>query len=310
MSEDETKAKIFISCGQQKGSNEVEIVQSIKERLDRLGYDPYIAVEEQTLKGVKENILSQLETSEYFLFIDFKREQIAAGNAELVYRGSLFSHQELAISSFLDLPVVAFQEKGVKSDDGILKFIQANCVPFTNRRTLPEAVADYVKGKWDPHWKNEIALEREIKDFQDVMRIPTNRPARFFHIKARNRNKWKSAVSCLAYLRSIRNIKTGEETIFETVELKWKGVNFPNVIILPNSYRYLDGFFVDHGLPNVAYPSLSPFVDYGGYFYEIKGPGDFELVYSVLPQNFKPATAKFTLHLGTSLEDIAFERSK
>ena len=56
MSEEKIGAKVFISCGQQKESYEVDIAHKIKERLEELGYDPYIAVEEKTLRGVKENI--------------------------------------------------------------------------------------------------------------------------------------------------------------------------------------------------------------------------------------------------------------
>jgi hypothetical protein len=308
MNPDEVRAKVFISCGQQKDTDEVDIAHKIKEGLDKLGYDPYIAVEEQTLKGVKENILKQLETAEYFIFIDFKREQILMKSGEPIFRGSLFSHQELAIASFLDIPVIAFQEKGVKKDDGILRFIQANCVEFTDRSSLPQAIADYAQKTWNPHWKNEIFLERDDKDLQDVVRIPGNRWARFFHIKVVNRNRWKSALNCLAYLQSIRNIVTREEWSFETVELKWKGVNFPDAVILPSSYRRLDGFFVHHDSPNLAYPSLSPYVDFTGYFFEIKGPGDFELTYSVLSQNFRPTVATFALHLGTKLEQIVFQK--
>lgn len=307
MSEDRIRAKIFISCGQ-RDSDEVNIAHRIKERLEELGYDSYIAAEEQTLKGVKENIFKQLETSEYFIFIDFKREQLKIRSTEPVYRGSLFSHQELAIASYLDIPVIAFQEKGVKKDDGILKFIQANCIPFTDRHTLPSVIADYVQKNWNPHWRNEITLERNDKDYEDVIGVPEKRMARFFHIKVRNLNKRKPALNCLAYLKSIRNIHTTEEKFFETVELKWKGVNFPNVIILPDSYRYLDGFFVFHDVPNIAYPNLSPFVDFTGYFYQIIGPGDFELVYAVLSENFRPAVAKFRLHLGTRLDDIIFQK--
>jgi cobalamin biosynthesis protein CbiG len=116
------KARVFISCGQRKNTDEVEIAEKIRELLELKGFDPYVAVREQTLRGLKENIFKQLSSSEYFLFIDFKREQF---KGESVYRGSLFSHQELAVASFLeDIELMAFRENGVKSDDGILRFLQ------------------------------------------------------------------------------------------------------------------------------------------------------------------------------------------
>jgi len=135
------KSRVFISCGQRKDNEELAIANQIADKLDKMGFEPYIAVGEQSLKGVKENIFKRLEESEYFLFIDFKRERLFKTNEEFVdtndHRGSLFSHQELAIATFLDYEVLAFQEKGVKKDDGILGFIQANCIPFSKRRNLP-----------------------------------------------------------------------------------------------------------------------------------------------------------------------------
>jgi hypothetical protein len=58
-----------------------------------LRFDAYIAVEEQTLRGLTENIFARLANSEYFLFDDFKRDRLEGSNE---HRGSLFSHQELA----------------------------------------------------------------------------------------------------------------------------------------------------------------------------------------------------------------------
>jgi hypothetical protein len=132
------RAKVFISCGQRKDSDEVVIAQQIADRLEKKEFEPYIAVQQASLRGLKENIFQELSLSEYFLFVDFKREKIS----DSIYRGSLFCHQELAIASFLDIPVLGFQEQGVSPDDGILSFLQANCTPFTDRHTLANVIAD------------------------------------------------------------------------------------------------------------------------------------------------------------------------
>jgi hypothetical protein len=89
------RARVFISCGQTKDSDELETAHKIRERLKELGFDPYIAVEEQTLRGLKENIFPQLQDSEYFVFVDFKREKLVPrheGKTGPKHRGSLFSH--------------------------------------------------------------------------------------------------------------------------------------------------------------------------------------------------------------------------
>src|ERR1022692_4579924 len=113
-------------CGQSKGTNEEVTASAVAGRLQKLGFDPWVAVREQTLRGLKENIFEQLAKSEYYIFVDFKREELAntappvcrgslfshqaldANTAPPVCRGSLFSHQELALASYLQIPVLAF----------------------------------------------------------------------------------------------------------------------------------------------------------------------------------------------------------
>lgn len=67
------RARVFISCGQAKHTDEPAIADAIAKELTDLGFDFYIAVQEQTLSGLKENIFRKLRESEYFLFVDFKR---------------------------------------------------------------------------------------------------------------------------------------------------------------------------------------------------------------------------------------------
>jgi hypothetical protein len=63
MSTTPPRARVFISCGQSKESDEVQVAAGIAARLEKLGFDPYIAVAEQTLRGLRENIFEQLRTS-------------------------------------------------------------------------------------------------------------------------------------------------------------------------------------------------------------------------------------------------------
>jgi hypothetical protein len=143
------KARVFISCEQKKESEEVTIANQIEQSLRSMGFDPYVAVQEHTLQGVKETIFKKLANAEYFLFVDFKREKLYTANSEDTRecRGSLFSHQELAIATFLEHESLAFQEEGLKRDDGILRFIQANCIPFSDRKQLPSLIAEKIKEK-------------------------------------------------------------------------------------------------------------------------------------------------------------------
>ena len=60
MSDGPPRARVFISCGQSKKSDEAQVASEIGARLRELGFDPYIAVAEQTLRGLKENVFEQL----------------------------------------------------------------------------------------------------------------------------------------------------------------------------------------------------------------------------------------------------------
>ena len=114
-------ARVFISCGQRP--EELEIAELIQKGLQDIGFSVYVAKKDHVLSCLTRNIFDKLETSEYFLFIDFKREKlirIKEGIEEdnKSFRGSLFTNQELAIATFLkDIEVLGFQEKGVRPKD-------------------------------------------------------------------------------------------------------------------------------------------------------------------------------------------------
>ncbi|MGB2728250.1 MAG: hypothetical protein WBD09_07210 [Halobacteriota archaeon] len=310
------KARVFISCGQQKGTDEVEIAQEIAEKLEKIGFAPYIAVEEQSLKGVKENIFRMLSESEYFIFMDFKRERLFKlknGSFEDTskHRGSLFSHQELAIATFLDIEPLLFREKEVKEDDGILKFIQANAIDFSDRHLLPDVVIETVRDKeWNSNWRNELLLEIDDKNFEDKVKttgIYREGIARFYHIKVRNLHRQKIAHDCVAYLEKIVDLSTGEEKSFELVEFKWKGIKTREAAIPPKVFRYLDAFHIYYDSQNIVNLSINRFlIDFSGYelLYTLEGPGTFELTYVVFSENFPPARATFKLDIGNKLDDI------
>jgi len=62
------RARVFISCGQSKGSEEVSIASAIRDRLQELDFGP--SGNGTTLRGLKENLFVRLSTSEYFVFVD------------------------------------------------------------------------------------------------------------------------------------------------------------------------------------------------------------------------------------------------
>ena len=82
--------KIFISCGQ-RSQDEKEIAKAVSELLEKkLKFPPpYLAAKIDTFEEVL-SIIKELASSDYFLFIDFKRE---VKKPENDLPCSLFSHQ-------------------------------------------------------------------------------------------------------------------------------------------------------------------------------------------------------------------------
>lgn len=297
------KAKVFISCGQRKGTEELEIAHKIANILIKAGFDPYIAVEEQTLKGLKENIFKQLETSEYIVFIDFLREEIRSGKQETFRRGSLFSHQELAIASYLNKQLMSFQEEGIKYDDGLMRFLQGNSITFNNRDELPAMVDDRLKKlDWNPEWKNQLSLKTSPSNFADATIGPENQMCRFFHIDVDNLNPIKAALNCYGYIEKIINLDDKAEIKFEMSELKWKGYTFPNVIIGPKRTRKLDAFWVYHQEPNIL--RFNIFSDYGGNLHGLAGGSKLEFTYSIISENFPIEKKAFIVENGKILDEV------
>jgi len=315
----EPKAKVFISCGQRKESDEITIANQIADELKKLGYDPYIATQQQSLKGLKENIFNELSSSEYFLFIDFKREKLVDDSGkELGCRGSLFSHQELAVASFREMPLIAFQEAGVKKDDGIMQFIQANCQAFSDRNSLVDRILKEVKAKWHSNWKNQLSIglaEAKKHRIADIYPPVANGASRFqvryFYLRIQNLNPHTHCRNCFAFLEKIEAMGNSEIARAPSFELKWRAHDLPNATILPGSFRDLDAFFVDkeegfriqfsHFWKSYDDTPLWPF------FNALEKSEECKLTYMVVSDNFDPVRATFRLKLSSDVSEIEFE---
>jgi hypothetical protein len=302
---------VFISCGQTRYGEEERIAQDVAAELRRMGYDPYVAIEEHTFEGVKDNIFQKLKESEYFLFIDFKREEFKDGT----HRGSLFCHQELALAVYLSMDLMVFQEKGVKEGDGILGSIQANPILFGDRDHLPILIAAKInESKWKPDWKNKLVVQRnDESEFKDAA-LGIDGPSRWYHITVRNVHKDEMAHDCAAYVKSSKKLSPdGPPNSYESVQLKWQGIPEPNISIAQNSNRNFDALIIPHKQSNLAYFgslwSAEDFKTPPSEKYHLEGPGEFELNFIVYSSNFPPTQSKFFLQLGDTLQDVKFYKS-
>jgi len=296
------KTKIFISCGQKKDSVEREIAKQIEDKLINLGFDTYLALEQHTLRGLKENIFKHLMDSEYLLFVDFKRERL---NDSDNFRGSLYTNQELAIASFLEKDVIAFQQKGILHIDGMLSSLQLNPIKFSNRekKNLPDLIEHQIKQSgWNNQWKNKLDISIQ-PNYHDAPKLSGD-IGRHYFFRIDNLHKDKIAFNCTAYVKSIFHKKHNRAFTTETVELKWAGSLVPSVTILPKSYRLLDAFFVLHSKPDLLI--FSSFSDSLRHLPPLSGITEYEIVYIVVSENFPLLEIKTNINITGNVDTISF----
>ncbi len=285
----EPKARVFLSCGQRP--DEMEIAVRIKKAVGKLGYEVYVATEQHTPDGFKDDIYRNLENSEYFLFIDFKREKLKKKEKK-VYRGSLFSNQELAIASYLGLDVLGFQEEGVEDHSGIMQFVMVNPTKFKDRNGLEDVVINEVRSHWKTGWQRrvDIILSQEFSHVEEYSGI--KKPGLWFHLVVRNLHISKQALNCTGFVVEVTN-KDGKQITPGLSELKWKGITIGHqVVIPPQMERKLDAFHIFKDSPNQIVLGVNLFlVDSTSVVenYTLKGPGIFRVRYRVYSDNFPPA---------------------
>jgi hypothetical protein len=303
----EKPARVFVSCGQREGE-ERQIAHAVKRMLDGLGYEAYLAVYEQTLLSLRENIFAKLgDQTEYFLFVDLCREKIdASGNC----RGSLFSHQELAIASFLgfDDDVIIFQEKGLIERDGMIYAFQANATSFSDRSGLVDLIKKRVENQWRKDWQRKLVLDQA--DDPDCEAVPQQGGATgfFFHIRVKNRHIRATARNCYAYLRSVRDALTDDSHSFEAAELRWAGYHFPSAIIPPgNCTRRFDAVWFNSASPGD--PRFKIFSDWPRNIPRLRSPGAYVLEYEVVSDNVPGSILPLRLDLGPA-NSVRFGKSQ
>jgi hypothetical protein len=236
------------------------------------------------------------------LFIDFKRERTEEetqdGNLRIFYRGSLFSHQELAIASFLEIEAVGFQQRGMRHE-GMLGVVQLNCEAFDFPSDLPDLVLRKIKELgWKSGWKAQLLTRRESTESSDEPK------RRIYHIEVVNQHRRKPAMGCAAFLQEVRPVE-GEPIPFLKFELKWAGTTVPHVTIMPQEARSFDAFYITETEPTRLQWKDFSYTDNPDVCPNVRTPGTYELTYVVTSLNFPMVFAKFVLKLNDRWEDLS-----
>jgi len=153
-------AKVFISCGQ-RNTEERHTARDVAQWFSDRGFEPYVALEVQTIQDVNFGIISELRRSDYYVFIDFRRERISGKGADAIYRGSLFSHQELAVAYASGFEHAVFLRQSRVSLEGLAAYMASNATEFNSLDQVPILVAEAVQQReWTPEYSRNLVISK------------------------------------------------------------------------------------------------------------------------------------------------------
>lgn len=227
--------KVFISCGQ-SSERERKTADRIKKLLkEKFDLESYLAVGVQSLNDIM-RITDELRSSDYYLFIDFVRN-----NAPCI---SVFSHQELALAHHLGFSdIIVLQEKGAPRE-GFLRYLQANPITFDNDEELISKIEVLVQErKWSCSYSRNLVIEQ--LGFSEVFQY-TDHTGSFlevvWRVRVHNRRPDVAAVGSVCILDYLEQGNGGRVDIIDRSYLKWAGQAGYDRTILPKDYGDIDLF--------------------------------------------------------------------
>jgi hypothetical protein len=190
-------ARLFISCGQREG--ERQIAQAVADWFIVHGFRPYIALEAQNVQDINSGIIRELRRSDYYVFIDFQRERLTGSDG---HRGSLFSHQELAIAYATAFEHAVFFREADVALEGFAAFMASNATVFGDRAALPALVAEAVERRgWSSDYSRNLVVG-QLRLTDELLTYGSLR-GRFLYGDIHNRRLDVGATGVVARLASL-----------------------------------------------------------------------------------------------------------
>lgn len=230
------KALVFLSCGQR--DDERECATKVQQVIEKdFGLQCYNADSQQGFDDVM-SITKNLSRADYYLFIDFKRDQEKDGMPI-----SLFTHQEFALArAWRITEMLAFKEKGLRSY-GMLQYVLAHPVEF-ERPQLEDLVRENIRKKgWKADYsRNLIAstlVRSELATYRDGH---GENLEEIWRVTIQNGRTDRAAINTVAILDHVCESATGKAKRPDTTFLKWSGQNIYQRTILPDDSGEIDAF--------------------------------------------------------------------
>jgi hypothetical protein len=259
-----------------------------------MGYDPYVAVQTQSLADVNSGIIERLKLSDFYVFVDFRRERLIPLSsrypspfARYQHRGSLFTNQELAIVYLLGFEKVLFyQQEGVELN-GLLRYMGANATRFSQPADVPGLIEhDVAERQWSPGYSRHLYLGSNR--WSDSLRYGDHtgqRYVRVFYQDICNNRDDVGALNAVARLQHVIERNTKWKPIeLDRSPLKCTGQPGYEQVIWPKSHACWDFLAICVHEPAVVH--LNSALDRVPREPIIAMPGQYELRYEIFAENF------------------------
>lgn len=275
--------KVFISCGQAT-DEEVEVASQVQEWFRGQGFDPYVALESQTIRDVNLGIIGELRQSDYYVFVDFPREQLRSDQGE-ESRGSLFTNQELAIAYLLGFEEAIFLQHGSIRREGLLKYMASNAARFKDPIEVQELVSSLVARRgWDPDYSRHL-LPKNLRWNNGLIQYG-HLVGKFLYIDIENRRRDQGALNAVARLAYITNSAGDRIVSPDPSPLKASARRSFVQVIWPESYGTWDLLNVSSTDEGRVY--LNSELDISPKGPIISEYGSYLLDYEVFAEGFSP----------------------
>lgn len=260
----------------------------------------------QTIMDLNSGIIGALRTSDYYLLINFRREKIS--DDPLLYRGSLYTHQELAAAYVLGFQnMILISQRDVKSE-GMLKPIVSNLPLFdTSDQILAIVQNAVIQAGWSPHFCRQLTLTKlrwgPFIHYQDHTMPPNApRPCKVLHGDIRNNRQDIAARHTICRLREVISL-SDSPTVSDQSLLKASGFVGYEHTIWPLSLGSFDLFAVSFNNPSAIF--LHSAMDVYPRNPVINIPGEYRLTYDVLAENLPPLSFQLGLNVTGDFKTVA-----
>jgi hypothetical protein len=150
--------KVFISCGQASEAERV-VARELATWFASEGFAPYVATQVQSIPDLNSGLIGELKRSDFYFFINFRREKIITGKARSLYRGSLYTNQELAVAYALGFEHMLFLNQKGAERGGMFGTIVSNAPEFDKLDEMLPAVKRMVaQARWKPAFSRQLIL--------------------------------------------------------------------------------------------------------------------------------------------------------